>query len=95
MNLTIIDSFKNVKRIRIKYHNGTCEISWPIGTNILEKDRQIKLHAGITRCFEHDEDFKDSTLVLKSNVQLDRLDKLDYCDLRWEAIDLTDDEPVA
>ena len=95
MNLTIIDNFKNVKRIRIKYHNETCEISWPIGTNVEENDRKIKLHSGINRCVEHDEDFKDNTLVLKSNLQVDRLDKLEYCDLRWEAIDLTDDEPAA
>lgn len=95
MNLTIIDSFKNVKRIRIKYHEGNCEISWPIGTNIEEKDRKVKLHEGITRCFNHDDDFRDNTIILKSNIQLDRVDKLEYCDLRWEAIDLTEDDQEA
>jgi hypothetical protein len=92
MELTIVDNFKDVKRIRISHNKGTCNISWPVGTDIESKDRKNKIHDSITRCFQHDDDFQKENIVLKTNVQLDRLDKLQYCDLRWEAIDLADEE---
>lgn len=89
--LKINDCFKDVKRIRMSYHKDTCTISWPLGTDIKINDRKKKLHDSITRCYEHDTDFQDENLSLKTNMQLDRLDKFTYVDLKWEAIDLSEE----
>lgn len=95
MELKIVDSFKDIKRIRISCYNGTCTVSWPTGTDVEINDRKKKIHDSVTRCFEHDSDFHEEDLILKSNVQIDRLDKLQYCDLKWEAQSLSDDEDLA
>jgi len=91
MQLIINDDFKKINRVRIRYVNGTCTVNWPVDTDLNLNDRKKKIHDSITRCFAHDPDFADPNVLLKSNVQVARLDTLEYCDLHWEAIDLSDD----
>lgn len=98
MTLTINESHKNVNRIRITYCNGVVNILWPLGTDIEFKtsessaSRKEKIHESIIRCVEHDDDFKETGLHLKTNMQISRLDKFEYIDLRWTATELGDEE---
>ena len=64
---------------------------WPLGTELDESQRRKKIHSAIKRCHEHDEDFAEANLHLKSNMQINRLDKFDYIDLRWTATELGDE----
>lgn len=91
MSITIQDVFEKNSRIRITYCNGVATVKWPIGSDPDSENRRKKIHSAIKRCHEHDEDFAEHNLHLKSNMQVSRLDKFDYIDLRWTATELGDE----
>ena len=84
MSLLIEDEVTDNKRIRIIYLNDVFRVKWPstIDRGIL--DREYKIHTSIKRCYSHNPLFDKRDTIIKSNIQVNRLDMFEMIDLYWE-----------